>query len=116
MSEILSFEEYQRAASELAVYPDNGTGSWTAISYVGLGLGEAGEVQGKLKKILRDDAGVITQEKREAIAGELGDVLWYVAMLADELGLGLEDIAEANLSKLFSRKERGVLTGSGDNR
>ncbi len=116
MSDSLTFETYQLGAAETAVYPEAGESTWVALSYLGLGLGEAGEVQGKLKKIVRDDGGVVTDSKREALAGELGDVLWYVANLAGELGLGLEDIAQANLDKLNSRKERGVLAGSGDNR
>jgi NTP pyrophosphatase (non-canonical NTP hydrolase) len=112
----LTFTDYQLATIETASYPAAGTGSWAAISYVGLGLGEAGEVQGKLKKIVRDDGGNITDEKREQVAGELGDVLWYVARLADEMDISLEMIAQANLDKLRSRKERGVIGGSGDNR
>jgi NTP pyrophosphatase (non-canonical NTP hydrolase) len=116
MSEPLTFEEYQRISAETAVYPEVGTGSVLALCYLGLGLGEAGEIQGKLKKILRDDNGVISEEKRQGVLGELGDLLWYVSMLTDELGAGLEDVAEANISKLADRKIRGVLSGSGDNR
>lgn len=86
------------------------------IVYLALGLGETGEVQGKIKKILRDDNQIISDEKREAIAAELGDVLWYVAVLAAELDLQLEDIANGNIAKLASRKQRGVIQGSGDNR
>lgn len=112
----LNFREYQEAAASTAIYPGAGTQSWPAISYLGLGLGETGEVQGKLKKIIRDDNGVITDERREALRGELGDVLWYLANLCSELDLGLEDVAEDNLEKLAGRKARGVLTGSGDNR
>lgn len=112
----MTMQQYQLDAESTAIYPGAGTGNWEAVSYLGLGLGEAGEVQGKLKKVLRDDGGVITDEKRSALAGELGDVLWYVANLASELDLGLEDIAMANIQKLASRRERNVLTGSGDNR
>lgn len=116
MSDALTFQEYQLTASGTAIYPGAGTGSVMALAYLGLGLGEAGEVQGKLKKILRDDAGVLSPEKRQAILDELGDVLWYVANLASELDAGLEDIAADNAEKLAGRKARGVLTGSGDNR
>lgn len=116
MSSPLTFEQYQLRSAETAVYPEVGTGSILAIAYCGLGLGEAGEVQGKLKKILRDDNGVITDEKRKALRGEIGDVLWYLANLAGELDMGLEDIAQENIDKLASRRERGVLGGSGDNR
>lgn len=109
-------DEYQGKTRDTANYPEAQTGSVLALTYVGLGLGEAGEVQGKIKKVLRDDGGIVTEEKRAAIVGELGDVLWYVARLADELGLDLSEIATRNLDKLSSRKERGVIGGSGDNR
>jgi NTP pyrophosphatase (non-canonical NTP hydrolase) len=112
----LDFDNYQRATGETAVYPESGTGSALALAYVGLGLGEAGEIQGKIKKVLRDDGGVLTGEKRSAIAAEVGDLLWYAAQVATELNLPLGFIAEQNLAKLASRKERGVLQGSGDNR
>jgi NTP pyrophosphatase (non-canonical NTP hydrolase) len=82
-----------------------------------LGLcGEAGEVADKVKKVLRDGAGEFNSEQKQAIAMELGDVLWYVSQLADELGFGLEAIAEANLEKLQSRAARNVISGSGDQR
>lgn len=112
----LDLDTYQAAATATAVYPEKGTGSPLALAYVALGLGEAGEVQGKVKKVLRDDAGVLTDDKRAAIAAELGDLLWYVAAAASELGQSLGDIAQANLDKLASRAQREVLRGSGDNR
>jgi len=112
----MRFNDYQTAIHATAIYPEAGTGSAMALAYVGLGLGEAGEVQGKIKKILRDDAGFVSAEKREAIAAELGDLLWYVARTAEELQYPLENIAEANLAKLYDRKNRNVLQGSGDNR
>lgn len=87
-----------------------------ALSYDGLGLGEAGEVQGKVKKIIRDNGGVITPEATEEIKKELGDVLWYVASMCDNLGLRMEDVAAGNLEKLHGRHKRGTLEGSGDNR
>jgi NTP pyrophosphatase (non-canonical NTP hydrolase) len=68
------------------------------------------------KKAIRDDGGLVTDERREAIAKELGDVLWYVAQVASELGLELDEIAQVNLAKLLSRQRRGVLAGSGDDR
>jgi NTP pyrophosphatase (non-canonical NTP hydrolase) len=68
------------------------------------------------KKAIRDDGGLVTDERRETIAKELGDVLWYVAQVASELGLELDEIAQANLEKLLSRQRRGVLAGSGDDR
>jgi NTP pyrophosphatase (non-canonical NTP hydrolase) len=105
--------EYQELSRRTATYP----GAGDNIVYPTLGLaGEAGEVAEKVKKLLRDDDGVMSQERREALAGELGDVLWYVAQVATEAGLDLEEIAQGNLDKLLSRQRRGVLSGSGDSR
>jgi NTP pyrophosphatase (non-canonical NTP hydrolase) len=105
--------EYQELSRRTATYP----GAGDNIVYPTLGLaGEAGEVAEKVKKLLRDDDGVMSRERREALAGELGDVLWYVAQVATEAGLDLEDIAQGNLDKLLSRQRRGVLSGSGDSR
>lgn len=87
------------------------------IVYPTLGLvNEAGEVAGKIKKIFRDKAGVISEADREALKYELGDVLWYLAQICTELDLTLEEVAEANIEKLFSRLERGQIQGDGDNR
>ena len=109
----MRFSEYQTRSRVTAVYPDAGSN----IVYPALGLcGEAGETAEKIKKAIRDDAGTLTEERREAIAAELGDVLWYAAQLATEAGLELEAIAEANLEKLASRQRRSVLHGSGDER
>lgn len=110
----MQMNEYQTQATATAIYP--GRGSALGLAYVGLGLGEAGEVQGKIKKILRDNGGEVTQEARLAIAKELGDVLWYVAMVAEELDFGLQHIARLNLAKLADRADRDVLGGSGDDR
>jgi NTP pyrophosphatase (non-canonical NTP hydrolase) len=107
------FSEYQKRSRATAVYPDAGDN----IVYPALGLcGEAGETAEKVKKAIRDDGGTLTEERRAAIAAELGDVLWYAAQLATEAGLELEEIAEANLRKLASRQQRAVLHGSGDDR
>ena len=113
---MITFNSYQESTRETAVYPGAGTGGIEALAYVGLGLGETGEVQGKIKKVIRDDYGVLSQEKALQILHELGDVLWYVARTADEIGFSLEEVARRNVEKLNSRKERGVLQGSGDNR
>lgn len=111
------FDVYQRNAGETAIYPESGTGSFNAVAYVTLGLAnEAGEVAGKLKKVWRDNQGHLTLEKKAQIADELGDVLWYLAAVARELGYDLSDIAKHNLDKLFDRAERGVIGGSGDTR
>jgi NTP pyrophosphatase (non-canonical NTP hydrolase) len=86
------------------------------LSYAALGLGESGEVQGKVKKIIRDSGGIITEEHRQKIASELGDTLWYVAAVASELGLDLDAVAQGNIDKLLDRRNRGVICGSGDDR
>jgi len=109
----MTFEEYQKQCETTAVYPDKGKN----FIYPTLGLvGEAGEVAEKIKKVLRDNAGVMDNERREVIKKELGDVLWYLAQLSTELGLSLGEVASANVEKLSSRKERGVVNGDGDNR
>lgn len=87
------------------------------IVYPTLGLvNEAGEFAGKIKKIFRDKGGTISDDDREALKGELGDVLWYLTQICTNLGLSLEEVAEANLDKLFSRLERGKISGEGDHR
>ena len=97
---------YQAKAKETAIFPPE-----TALAYLTLGLvGEAGEIANKAKKVIRDG------RSTDGLADELGDVLWYVAVLADHLGKDLGDLADENLAKLASRKERGALGGSGDNR
>lgn len=111
-----TFNHYQHKTGDTAVYPEAGTGSGAALAYVGLGLGEAGEIQNQLKKVLRDDAGKLTDDRRREIAKELGDLLYYVARCATEIGVPLERIAEMNLSKLADRRARNKLGGSGDNR
>jgi NTP pyrophosphatase (non-canonical NTP hydrolase) len=109
----MDFAEYQSLSRRTATYPHAGED----LTYPALGLcGEAGEVAEKVKKTLRDDGGVLTDERREALSRELGDVLWYLSQVATEAGLDLEEIAAENLDKLFSRQERGVLRGSGDDR
>lgn len=112
----MRLSDYQTLAAETATYPEAGTGSPLALAYVGLGLGEAGEVQGKIKKVLRDDDGRVTDAARVAIMKELGDLLWYIARTASELSLDLDAVAYQNLAKLADRAERGVLGGSGDDR
>lgn len=112
----MNLNDYQTQVATTAIYPDAGQGTALALAYVGLGLGEAGEVQGKIKKVIRDDGGVLDEAARINIAKEAGDLLWYVARLASEISIPLDVIAEMNLGKLSSRKERGVLGGSGDDR
>lgn len=103
----MHLSDYQRGARETAVYPRR-----KGLEYTALGLaGEAGEYANKVKKVLRDrtfDA--------VALEAELGDVLWYLAMCADEIGADLDILAKRNLQKLQARKDKGTLRGSGDNR
>jgi len=112
----MTLGEYQQAARSTALYPQE-----ARVLYPTLKLaGEAGEVAEKLGKLMRDEGYLpgapLTDAQRAAIAAELGDVLWYVANLAADLGLSLEEVASGNLAKLASRKARGVLHGSGDDR
>jgi len=103
----MDLNDYQRRARETAIYPEQ-----HRVVYPALGLaGETGETVERVKKWLRDG-----RLDREALRAEIGDVLWYVANLAADLDLSLDEIAEGNLAKLRSRAERGVLSGSGDTR
>lgn len=105
--------EYQKKATETAMYPSLGNN----VVYTALGLAsEAGEVAGKVKKVIRDEGGVLSDVSRAAIAHELGDVLWYVAQCATELNLTLGEVAEENIAKLKGRAERGTIRGAGDDR
>lgn len=108
----MTFKEYQDKAAETAIYGDR-----NAIIYPALGLAsEAGEVLGKIKKVLRDNNGEFTEGLNKVIGMEISDCLWYIAALCKDLNLSMDDIAQDNLDKLNSRMERGVIGGSGDNR
>lgn len=108
-----TFDVYQKLAWETAIYPSKGDN----IYYPTLGLaGEAGEVAEKVKKIMRDKKGEVTEKEREELKKEIGDVLWYVGALCSELNINMGDVASQNIDKLSSRKERGKLQGDGDNR
>mgnify|MGYP001193150552 CR=1 FL=1 len=113
MPHIPDFTTYQRESRKTwSLIATDG-----AIVYPTLGLvNEAGEVAGKVKKIFRDQGGVITPASREALKYELGDVLWYLTQICTELDLTLEEVAAANIEKLFSRLERGAIKGEGDHR
>lgn len=109
----MNFSEYQQKAKETAKYPVIGYG----VIYPTLGLAnEAGEVAGKIKKIFRDKEGNIGAAEKDALKAELGDVLWYIAQVATELDLSLDEIAQGNIAKLLDRQVRGKIQGDGDNR
>ena len=109
----MEFNDYQKKAWETAIYPNKGNN----LVYPMLGLGgESGEVLEKMKKIIRDENSKVSEEKKQELKKELGDVLWYLAAISTELGLDLEDVIQVNLKKLASRKERNLIQGSGDNR
>lgn len=103
----MNMNEYQTQAATTAIYPAS-----VQVLYPTLGLaGEAGEVANKVKKIVRDG-----KLDKEAIGSEIGDCLWYIAAICKDLGLKMEDVAQANLDKLQKRQEKGTLSGSGDKR
>ena len=107
ITEVITPDLYENYASQTDIFPKE-----KALEYLALGLtSEAGEVAGKVKKLIRDGKG-----DKKAIASEIGDVLWYCAMMAKEVGVPLNTIMQENLRKLHSRKERGTLSGSGDER
>ncbi len=109
----MNFSEYQSRSRVTAQYPAIGH----AVVYPTLGLvNEAGEVAGKIKKVFRDKGGEISAETRQALAAELGDVLWYLAQVCTELDLSLDEVAGHNLEKLLDRQARGKIKGDGDNR
>lgn len=109
----MNFNEYQIEARKTAIYPNINHN----LCYPTLGLcGESGEVAEKIKKIFRDNNGLVTQEKKLELKKELGDVLWYLSNLSTELGLSLEDIAITNINKLKERMSKNKIHGNGDNR
>ena len=106
----MNINTYQQEAAKTAIYKDK-------LIYPTLGLaGEAGEIANKVKKILRDNSGNLQESVREDLICELGDVLWYIAALATDLNVELSEVANKNIEKLNSRKNRGTIGGSGDNR
>lgn len=109
----MTFDEYAIEARRTAKYPAE-----VRYAYVALGLvGEAGEIANKVKKIYRDfDGSLVRSGYKGALMDEIGDVLWYVSVLCDEIGVEFKDVAARNLAKLADRTARGVLRGSGDNR
>jgi len=109
----MTFEEYQKFSKKTAIYPKKGKN----FIYPVLGLvGESGEVAEKIKKVLRDNNGIVDNLRKQEIKKELGDVLWYLSQVATELNLSLDHIASFNIKKLNSRQKRNKLSGNGDNR
>lgn len=107
------FEEYQKKSRKTALYPNKDNN----FIYPVLGLcGESGEIAEKIKKVIRDEGGIVSESKKEEIKKELGDVLWYISQIATELGLSLNAVAKLNIEKLQSHLERNKISGSGDNR
>lgn len=107
----MTFNEYQALAKTTAIYPEH-----LKLIYPTLGLaGETGEVVEKVKKLLRG-GDTPTPEFIDSVTKELGDVLWYLATIATDLDLTLEQVVEANITKIQSRQARGILHGSGDDR
>jgi NTP pyrophosphatase (non-canonical NTP hydrolase) len=105
---MIDFSSYHQFVRSMKVFPEK-----YAIVYPALGMmGEAGEVSEKIKKYLRGDR----ELDRPELVKEIGDVLWYITALADDLGYTLGDVAAANVAKLSDRRDRGVVKGSGDNR
>lgn len=111
----MHMNEYQRHCATTAIYPFQGT--MRGIEYLTIKLnGEAGEVAENVGKAMRDDDCVVTPERRYKLIKEMGDVLWYLAMLAKELDVELDDVATENILKLRNRKQHNTLHGSGDDR
>ena len=111
----MDLNEYQKLASKTAKFEEYS--EIEKLSYLALGInGEAGEVAEKIKKVIRDHKGELSDEKKEQIIFEIGDVLWYLSQLARVLGYSFEDVAKKNIEKLYSRLERGKIHGEGDNR
>ena len=109
---VSDLDMYQQVAKQTAIYPRE-----QAIIYPTLGLtGEAGEVANKVKKIIRDGTNKNNENLVQEISAEIGDCLWYISVLADDIGVKLSDIANGNLEKLANRKKKGTIHGSGDDR
>ena len=108
----MDFDNYQHEAYRTAVYLRS-----IALPYCVMGLaGETGEVSENIKKLYRDDGGLLTESRRQKLVAELGDVLWYIAALCTELDVPMSSVAQGNLDKLHSREARKVLHGDGDDR
>ncbi len=113
----MTFDEYQKQALTTAHVDPEYVGTLMEKTIWAMGVaGEAGEIVEKWKKIVAYKGGKITDEELADLGKELADVVWYIAVLADSLGLSFDDIMKTNVEKLKSRKARGVIKGAGDNR
>lgn len=113
----MEFDEYQKIAFSTDVAPEVNDWNNPKLFEKLLGLtGEAGETADKFKKILRDKGGVVSDSDKKEIVKELGDVLWYIAVISEHLGVKLSDVAKINNEKIASRAERDLIHGAGDNR
>jgi len=109
----MTFREYQIKARGTACFPEKEN----SFIYAALALnGEAGEVAEKIKKIWRDKHKRVSPEDQEELKKELGDVLWYLSQLAEELEIDFDDVAQTNIDKIYSRFDRNMIHGAGDNR
>ena len=109
----MEFDEYQRLAARTGYGPDKDKSFVLMIHSMGL-AGETGEVIEKLKHVMRDEGGVVSEEKRQLLKKEMGDVLWYLSELARTLGFSFDEIATLNIKKLEDRAKRGMIGGEGD--
>lgn len=113
----MNIDDYQVWTRTTAKYPKDPAEFEPSLPYLVMGLaGEAGEVANKYKKIIRDKYGIMDDDDEIAIVDELGDVLWYIARIVDEIGYSFSDLIDVNYHKLESRMDRGVIGGSGDRR
>ncbi len=110
----MTLDEYQKEALVTAVFHDD---EFKDLAHWVFGIsGEAGEISEKIKKIIRDKNGVVSKEDKTELIKEMGDVLWYLAVLAKHLGYDFEEVGQSNIKKLRDRQARGKIHGSGDNR
>lgn len=107
-------DEYQKEALVTAVFTDD---EFKDLSHWVFGItGEAGEIAEKIKKIIRDKDAIVSDEDKEELIKEMGDVLWYLAVFTKHLGFNFDEVGKRNIAKLRSRQARGKIQGSGDNR
>lgn len=111
----MELDEYQKLASRTANF--SGIPGEHPIMYCCLGLaGEMGELIEKVKKVMRNDAGIVSDEAREGIKREMGDVMWYLSQMARLMDISFDDVGATNIKKVYDRAERGVISSHGDNR